>query len=62
MLRGQLHFFEEAHDKKYPIIELYFSDNTGLVMTDFQGQATPTLDPEPKDAFDAMSVQVNYNG
>jgi len=60
MLRGQLYYFEERHDKKYPIIELYFNDNTGLVMTDFQGQATPTLNPEPRDAKDALSEDVDY--
>jgi formamidopyrimidine-DNA glycosylase len=60
MLRGQLHFFEESHSNKFPIIEILFSDNTGLVMTDFQGQAMPTLNPEPHDGVDALSKDVNY--
>jgi formamidopyrimidine-DNA glycosylase len=60
MLRGQLYFFEQEHDKKYAIIELYFTDNTGLVMTDFQGQATPTLNPDEHDGVDALSDQVDF--
>jgi formamidopyrimidine-DNA glycosylase len=60
MLRGQLFTFEGEHDKKYAIIELYFTDKTGLVMTDFQGQATPTLNPEEHDGVDALSENVDF--
>jgi formamidopyrimidine-DNA glycosylase len=60
MLRGGLHLFEGKNDKKYTIIELLFDDDTGLAMTDFQGQATPTLNPEQRDAPDALSDEVNY--
>lgn len=60
MLRGNLYIFEDKPNKKYPIIELYFQDNTGVVMTDFQGQATPTLNPGPRDGKDALSEEVNY--
>jgi formamidopyrimidine-DNA glycosylase len=60
MLRGQLFLFEGEHDKKYAIIELHFNDKTGLVMTDFQGQATPTLNPEEHDGVDALSDEVNF--
>jgi formamidopyrimidine-DNA glycosylase len=60
MLRGQLHYFEGESTKKFPIIELKFSDDSGLIMTDFQGQATPTLNPEVKESPDALSPGVNY--
>jgi formamidopyrimidine-DNA glycosylase len=59
MLKGQLYLFEKENEHKYPIIEILFDDDTGLVMTDFQGQATPTLNPEDKDAPDALSAEVN---
>ena len=59
MLHGQLHLFQGANENKYTIIELVFSDNTGLAMTDFQGQATPTLNPESRKAPDALSKQIN---
>lgn len=52
MLRGQLHLFKENNDKKFTIIELLFTDGYGLAMTDFQGQATPTLNPIPREAED----------
>lgn len=60
MLRGQLYLFEGKNDHKYTIIELLFDDDTGLAMADFQGQATPTLNPEHRDAPDALSDDVNY--
>lgn len=60
MLKGQLHLFEETHHEKYPIIEIRFSDSTGLVMTDWQGQATPALNPPAREAPDALSKTVNY--
>src|SRR5882757_2151024 len=55
MLHGKLFLFEGKNENKYSIIELHFSDNTGLVLTDFQGIANPTLNPEEKDAPDALS-------
>lgn len=60
MLKGELNLFEGKNAKKYPIIELLFTDGTGLAMTDWQGQATPTLNPEPSEAPDALSKTVNY--
>jgi formamidopyrimidine-DNA glycosylase len=56
MLHGKLFLFEGKSENKYPIIELLFTDDTGLVLTDFQGIAAPTLNPEAKDAPDALSA------
>jgi len=61
MLKGKLYLFEKKNEQKYTIIELLFDDDTGLAMTDFQGQATPTLNPEERDAPDALSKEVNYS-
>lgn len=60
MLKGELHLFQGTHDRKYPILELLFFDHTGLVMTDWQGQARPTLNPEPRHAPDALAKDVNF--
>lgn len=60
MLRGQLFLFEGTNEHKYTIIELLFDDDTGLALTDYQGQATPALDPEERDAPDALSDEMNY--
>lgn len=60
MLKGELRYFEKTNHNKYTIIELLFENGIGLAMTDFQGQATPTLDPEPRDAPDALSDKAGY--
>ena len=60
MLKGQLHLFHEKNDARFTIIELIFNDRTGLAMTDFQRQATPTLNPVPREAPDALSNTVNF--
>jgi formamidopyrimidine-DNA glycosylase len=59
MLRGQLYLDEEDH--KYSIIELLFDDGLKLTLTDFQKAATPTLNPEPKDAPDALDERVDFD-
>jgi formamidopyrimidine-DNA glycosylase len=59
MLKGQLHLSQEA-PPKYSIIEMYFDDGLVLAMTDYQGAATPTLNPEERPAPDALSKRLNY--
>lgn len=61
MLRGQLHFFEESHVIKSPVIELFFEGGTGLVMSDFQKIATPTLNPPDAEAPDALDKSLNVD-
>jgi formamidopyrimidine-DNA glycosylase len=61
MLRGKLYAFKEKNSQKYTIIELLFTDDSGLALTDFQGQATPTLNPEDPEAPDALSEEVNFS-
>ncbi|WP_316747308.1 Fpg/Nei family DNA glycosylase [Pedobacter gandavensis] len=58
MLRGQLHFFEEIHAIKYPVIELYFEGDIGLVMSDPQKIAAATLNPGAVAAPDALDKSV----
>jgi formamidopyrimidine-DNA glycosylase len=59
MLRGKLIKFESENTAKYTIAELLFTDDLGLALTDFQGQANATLNPEPREAPDAMSREMN---
>ena len=60
MLNGRFHIFNNENEHKYAIVELLFNDDTGLVMTDFQGAAAPTLDPKPSAAIDALSDEVTF--
>ena len=60
MLKGELRYFEGKNDHRFTILEIHFHDSTGLAVTDFQAQATPTLDPGPRQAPDALSEQADY--
>lgn len=60
MLRGQLHLYQENNEHKYTIIELMFDKGIGLALTDFQGLATPALDPETSEAPDALSEKIDF--
>jgi formamidopyrimidine-DNA glycosylase len=60
MLKGRLNLFMQNNPEKFAILELVFTDGTGLALADFQRQATPTLNPEPKDAPDALSADAGY--
>jgi formamidopyrimidine-DNA glycosylase len=59
MLHGKLNLFIEKNDQKNTILELLFDDDTGLALSDYQGAATPTLNPEEKTAPDALSKEVD---
>jgi formamidopyrimidine-DNA glycosylase len=61
MLHGGLKLFENDNDAKHTIIEINFTDGSGLAMTDFQGNATPTLNPEEKEAPDALSKEITVS-
>jgi formamidopyrimidine-DNA glycosylase len=60
MLHGKLFLFDGKNENKYPIIELHFMDGTGLVLTDFQGIANPTLNPAKKESPDAMAIDGDF--
>jgi formamidopyrimidine-DNA glycosylase len=55
MLHGKLYFFEEENTNKHTILELLFEDGTGLALTDYQGIALPSLNPEEVNVPDALS-------
>jgi formamidopyrimidine-DNA glycosylase len=59
MLHGKLYLFDGSNEHKYTIMELLFTDDSGLALTDFQGQATPALNPEKKETHDALSAKVD---
>jgi formamidopyrimidine-DNA glycosylase len=60
MLHGQLALLMDNYEQKYLIIALVFDDGTGLALSDFQGAATPTLDPEDNDTPDALDIKADY--
>ena len=60
MLKGELRLFEGKNEHPFTIMEIIFSDSTGLAVTDYQAQARPTLNPEPREAPDALSEKADY--
>jgi formamidopyrimidine-DNA glycosylase len=60
MLHGKLYLFKKKNEQKNAIIELLFDDDTGLVLTDYQGIAAVMLDPEIKKSPDALSKEVDF--
>ena len=59
MLHGELRWFDQENTHKFTILELYFEDDKGIALTDFQKAATPTLNPEKADAPDALDKEVD---
>lgn len=55
MLKGKLTYYDPDKEVKYTIIEIIFDDGTGLVVSDFMGQATPTINPKASKVPDALS-------
>jgi formamidopyrimidine-DNA glycosylase len=60
MLHGGMYLFEKNNENKFTIAELHF-DNKGLALTDWQGMANITLNPEEKKGADALSEKLDYN-
>lgn len=56
MLNGEIKLIEKDDDVKFKIIELQFKDDNSFALTDFQKQATPTLNPEPNQVPDALGT------
>ena len=61
MLHGKLQLFNKKNDQKNTIIELIFDDDIGLALSDYQGAANATLNPENKTAPDALSKDVDFD-
>lgn len=59
MLHGAIRLLEKENETKFRIIEFWFKDGRGFALTDFQKQATPTLNPETSEVPDALSKEFN---
>jgi formamidopyrimidine-DNA glycosylase len=61
LLNGELMIYKKSHDHKHAIIDILFTDGTGLVMEDFQRWAKIELNPEATTAVDPLSKELNYS-
>lgn len=55
MLHGKMVLFEKKNTEKNTVAAIYFDDESGLAITDFQGMALLSLNPEEKESPDALS-------
>lgn len=61
MLHGKLNYSDQVQQQKNTIAELRFSDGSSLALTDFQGLANITLNPEKKPGVDALSKDLDFH-
>jgi len=60
MLNGELKLFDAENDHKNTIVELLFSNDKGIAVTDWQGLANIKLNPKDKEGVDALSSELDY--
>jgi len=60
MLHGTMFWYQNKNENRFTIVELLFSDGTGLAITDWQKAVIITLDPKPVKVPDAMSIPDGY--
>lgn len=61
MLHGRLHSLGGEEEVKFQIIRFWFKGGDGFAVTDWQKQATPTLNPEPSKVPDALSKEMSLD-
>jgi formamidopyrimidine-DNA glycosylase len=60
MLHGELHIVPADETVKFSVFELLLNGDEKFVLSDFQKQARPTLDPEASDVPDALSKDLDF--
>lgn len=60
MLHGELKLIEGDDKLKFKIITLQFGSDHRFALSDFQKQATPTLNPEPSAVPDALGKDFTF--
>lgn len=60
MLKGQMKFFTKTSQAGKQILEMLFDDESGLSVSDIMGAATPSLNPAPAKAPDALSKEIDF--
>jgi len=59
MLHGEIRLKKKDEEIKFPILELAFTNDT-LFLTDWQKQATPTLNPAQSKVPDALDIDAEW--
>lgn len=60
MLHGTMYWYERKNESRFTIVQLLFSDGTGLAITDWQKAVILTLDPQPAKVPDALAMPDGY--
>lgn len=61
MLHGRLHPLGGEEEVKFQIMKFWFKGGEGFALTDWQKQATPTLNPEPSNVPDVLSKKMSLD-
>lgn len=61
MLHGELKMVDHDVPPKFPIVTFHFKGGAAFALTDFQKQATPTLNPERSQVPDALSKEMTLD-
>lgn len=59
MLRGKFFWFEDKNTHSHTLLELKFSEDNNLALTDYQHRASITLNPGESTVPDALSKEAN---
>lgn len=59
MLHGEIRLEKKGEEVKFPILQLDFKDAI-LYLTDWQKQATPTLNPQNSNVPDALEIDAKW--
>ena len=60
MLTGDLYAFDKKNERKSTIVEMHFSDGSGLALVDRMKNASIKLNPVDKDGIDALDKALNF--
>jgi formamidopyrimidine-DNA glycosylase len=60
LLNGELSAYDKTHEFKHALVDMFFTDGSGLVMTDLRHLAKIEINPGASGVPDVLSKDVNY--
>ncbi len=60
MLTGDLFLFKKINEQKFTIVEIYFTDGSGIALTDRMKNAFIKINPEDKEGIDVLDASFTF--